>query len=76
MKNLWNKLPAWVQTMLKEISRVILYALLSVLGLSQLSCSLSHVVRQSSTTTTTKGDGTTESISTTIEYDQSGKGSK
>lgn len=64
----------------KEILRIILQiitAIMAALGVVTMSgCTVQHVVRQSSTTTTTRSNGETESISTTIEYDQQGSGKK
>lgn len=73
MKNLWNKLPAWAKTTLKA---ALVAALSSLLTWLNTGCTAQHIVRQSSTTTTTKNDGTQESISTTIEYEQKAVGSK
>lgn len=69
----FSTLPDWAKVIV-----YIVLALSAVIGsmFALSSCTVSHVVSQSSTTTTTKSDGTTESIATTITYDQSGKGSK
>lgn len=65
-------LPSWANTLI----RVIIILAVAVSAFFLPSCTVSHVVRQSSTTTTTKSDGTSESVATTIEYNQSGTGSK
>lgn len=73
MKNFWNNMPEWLKRIIFAAIAAICATITSLLSTS---CTVSHVVRQSSTTTTTRNDGTTESVSTTIEYNQTGSGSK
>ena len=73
LKSALMKLPVWARWLVGLVI-AILSAILLLVNLS--ACKVSHMARQSSTTTITKSDGTTQSVSTTIEYNQSGETSK